>query len=510
MEETLNDENFIDVDGISEQETKQIVDTTQRFLKAYANKDAMDTNGEWLRQQLSVELPEKKEEEIQAITTEILSAVKEYDTNLADLHSACDRGISKETWFAKKVSEAAESVSMIEFGNYLNGIDNALTNANAQMMRTVTTNAGNINKCMNLDGFIAEQYAVNTFNIQAQLQGSHYFAEVKVPKPGETYGLNSFDTVIKDSTTGKIVHQYQFKFGKDAKATIEMLKDGNYNNQRFIVPEEQVEAVRQAFPGKSVDSCIGGTEKVVVTSSPLTKERAKQLQFEAQENGVIQRQDWNVYNTKELALSVGKKAGLLGLEATLITTGFQLVEKTMKDEPVSVDEVVETAFRTGADTGIKEAVAGALKVGTEKGIITIFPKGTAPDTLAKIACVSIENTKILIKVAKGELDLTQGMDYMGRSSLALVYGLGWSAVGMGIGAAAFGWIPFAGSVIGGIVGGMVGYMAGSEFGSAVYSGLKKIGGAVKSVAKSAWSGIKSAGSKVASGLRSVARGIFGR
>lgn len=144
-------------------------------------------------------------------------------------------------------------------------------------MRTVTTNTGEISKCMNLDGFIAEQNAVNTFNMRAQLESSKYVAEVKVPEPGETYGLNSFDTVIKDSTTGKIVHQYQFKFGKNSKATIDLLKGGNYNNQRFVVPLEQVEDVKNAFPGKSVEAYMGGTDVVSIKSGTLTKEQAKKL-----------------------------------------------------------------------------------------------------------------------------------------------------------------------------------------------------------------------------------------
>lgn len=510
LQKEIPEEPMLLIEGISEQETKEISKILQRFIKAYAEKDAADTNGIWLTQQLAKELPEKTEKEIREITIEIRTAVEEYDKNLEELHSACEQGIAKETWFANKISEAAESVSIIEFGNYLSSIDKALTNANAQMVRTVTTKTGAINQCVNLDGFLAEQYAVNTFNLHAKLEGSPYIAEVKVPEVGEMYGLNSFDTVIKDSTTGKIVHQYQFKFGKDAKATIALLKDGDYHNQRFVVPEEQVEAVKQAFPQKSVTSCMGGTDKVTVCSSPLTKEKAKQLQVEAQEQGKVLRQDWNVYNTKELALHIGEKASCLGLQAMLLTTGFQLVEKTVKEEPVSVEEVVETAFLTGTDTGIKEAIAGALKVATERGVITIIPKGTAPDIFAKIACISIENTKIFIKVARGELDLSQAMELIGESTVAFLCGISWSATGAMIGAAALSWIPFVGSVVGGIAGGVVGYMAGSEVGKAVYSGVKKVGEGIKTIATSVWNGVKSVGSKVASGVRSVIGGLFGR
>lgn len=43
------------------------------------------------------------------------------------------------------------------------------------------------NQNPNLDGFIAEQYHVNSFNMEAAAQGSGLRAEVQPLKPGETY-----------------------------------------------------------------------------------------------------------------------------------------------------------------------------------------------------------------------------------------------------------------------------------------------------------------------------------
>jgi hypothetical protein len=507
-EEIFN--SSLELEGLSEKETRQITELMQEFVRAYENREASDTTGKWLEQKLSEELPGTGQEEIRAMADEIMESVNQYDRNLREIDTVCEAGKEKETWFVKKVSQAAEAVSITEFGNYLNGIDTALSNANAQMARTVMTKAGTVSQCRNLDGFIAEQYAVNSFNEQAKLTGSKYVAEVKVPEPGETYGLNSFDTVIRDSTTGKTVHQYQFKFGKDAKSTISLLKKGNYNNQRFVVPEGQVEAVREAFPGKSVEAFMGGTEKVPVKSAPLTKETAKQMQLEVQNGGELKQYDWNIYNTKELAVNIGKNAGRMGMQAALITTGFELVEKTVQGQEISADEAVETALTTGIDTGLKQAVAGALKVGTEKGVIVLIPKGTPAGVIAGIACMSIENAKILLKVSKGELELSQGIDCMGRTSLALVGGLALTATGAAVGASLLGWIPIAGPLIGGIVGGMAGYMAGSKVGSAIYSGAKKVGSAVKSAAGKVWGGVKSAGSRIASGIKSAAGKIFGR
>ena len=85
-------------------------------------------------------------------------------------------------------------------------------------------------------------------------------------KNGKRYGKNSFDIVILDATKSKTppVHQYQVKYGADAKATIQLLREHGsvtkYSNQQILVPPEQLDEVRKAFPGKTIVSEIGGTD----------------------------------------------------------------------------------------------------------------------------------------------------------------------------------------------------------------------------------------------------------
>lgn len=203
----------------------------------------------------------------------------------------------------------------------MNQINNSLTNANAQMLRTITTKSGEISQSYNLDGFIAEQFHVNTFNANAALAKSKYYAEVKVPEAGQTYGKNSVDVVILDRTSGKMtpVHQYQVKYGANAKETIKMLRDygdvTRYSNQQIVVPPEQVLEVQKAFPGKTVVSQIGGTDKVPITSNKLTKQSAKKLQTISQDLEAVPTVDWNLFQTKDLALQIGRNAGLMGVQA---------------------------------------------------------------------------------------------------------------------------------------------------------------------------------------------------
>lgn len=496
---------------LTEKEAREFKKLLSKFVKSYANKPVDISDKDWLKQQFIQELPDLTEEQADKLATETVDSIKEYDKNLESVNKAAKQGVSKEQWMANSIAKASSGVSVIEQGVYLAGIDNALSNANAQMARMVTTKASEhtiVSQNMNLDGFIAEQHHVNSFNANAALNKSKYFAEVKVPEPGDTYGKNSFDVVIRDSSNPKAtpVHQYQIKYGANANETIKMLRDygdvTKYGNQQIVVPPDQVEAVQKAFPGKSVVSQIGGTDKVDITSKELTKEQAKELQLKVQEDGKVTPTDWNTFKNKDLALQIGKNAGMVGLQAAAITTGFSLAAQVIKGDGVDVEETVEAALKTGTDAGVKAATTGALKVATERGIIKLIPPKTPIGTIANIACVSIENIKILAKVATGEFTMAQAMDQMGRTSVSMVYSLGWGAAGMGVGAAALSWIPIVGPVVGGLVGGIIGSMAGSKFGSAIYEGIKKVGKGIVNVCRSGWNKAKTIG-------RSIKRRLFG-
>ena len=147
-------------------------------------------------------------------------------------------------------------------------------------------------------------------------------------------------------------------------------------------------------------------------------------------------------------------------------------------------------MRTGADTGVKAAAGGALTVASEKGILSILPKSMAPGTITKIACVAVENVKILWKVTKGDLTMSEGLEHMGRTSTAMISDLACAGAGAGIGAAALGWIPIVGPIAGGLIGGIVGYTAGSAVGEKVFNGAKKVAEKGKEIVKRAWEGAK--------------------
>ena len=466
------------------------------FLECYAQNHDKPVDG-WLSQKMQESLPEKTSAEIQAMTAEIISTLETAEANKKSLNSAIANGRSKESWFASETQKATSAMSTQEVTNYLASLDSALHTANESLYRTITTQAGAISQNPRLDGFIAEQYHAQTFNLNAEATGSQYRAKVLEPT-GKGFGKNSVDIVVVDGN-GKVVKRYQSKYCKDANATQQAFEHGDYRGQQKLVPEGQQNEIQKK--STTVLEAPDGT-----TSNPLTKSSAEQIRDEAQ-SGNWNELNWNEYKTKDLAIGIGKQAGYAALQGAAIGVGFDVAQKLWNGEDIKGEEIVETALLSGTDFGVKAAAAGAIKVGVERGIISVIPKGTPAGVIANIAFVAVEDAKVVGKMMTGELSLKEGIEKIEQTTVATVAGLVTMGEGAAIGAAAGAIFGPVGAAIGGFVGGTVGYMAGSKVGETIVKGAQKIrDGAVK-VAKTIGSGIKSACSTVASGVKSFCSGV---
>ena len=481
---------------IIEEECAAVKPIIKNFLECYAeNKDKPVE--EWLGKKLQGSLPERTPEEIQDMTAEIITTIQRNEDNKASLADAIANGRSKESWFASETKKATSAMSTQKSTEYLLNLDSAMNTANESLYRTIITQAGAVSQNPQLDGFIAEQYHAQTFNLNAEATGSQYRAKVLEPT-GNGYVKNSVDIVIVDGN-GKVVKRYQSKYCKDANATAQAFEHGDYRGQQKLVPDGQQAEIQKK--STVVLEAPDGT-----TSNPLSKSRAEQMRDEAQ-SGQWNEFNWNEYKTKDLALGIGKQAGYAALQGAAIGVGFDFAQKLWNGEKIKGEEVVETAIISGADFGVKAAVGGALKVGVEKEIITVIPKGTPAGTIANIAFVAIEDAKVIGKMATGELTFKEGIEKIEQTTVATAAGLVTMGEGAAIGAAAGAIFGPVGAAIGGFVGGTVGYMAGSKVGETIVKGAQKIrDGAVK-VVKTIGNGIKSAVSTVASGVRSFCSGV---
>ena len=167
------------------------------------------------------------------------------------------------------------------------------------------------------------------------------------------------------------------------------------------------------------------------------------------------------------------------LVATLCV-GIDVGKKLITGEEIKLKDEALLALEGGLTGFSAVAMAGALKVCSEKGLIApLIPKGTPVDIITTIAVVAIEDIKVLYKIAKGELSLSEGIEALSETTLITAAGMfgafKGSALATAAAAAIFGSVlgP-VGALIAGFIGGIIGFIVGSEIAEKIVEIAKDI------------------------------------
>ena len=344
------------------------------------------------------------------------------------------------------------------------------------------TNSQNISQNPRLHGFLFEQIHAATYNMRAKLAGKPYIARVLKPADG-TYGKNSVDIIIRDTKLGRDVCRYQAKCCQTANDTIQAVKNGNYNNQRLLVPEEQVAEVKAAFPNKTVTSCLdhGG-----VCSNKTSYSEAKRLQYAIQNNdysGI----NWGALSAKDIAC-----AGLQNLKTPLLLdvvmrAGFGVSDKLLFDGGKEWGAVAwDTAKRTLLDTG-KLMASTVVKVllKTKAGVPESL-KNIGEQAIYYLVSATFDTAVELIKCGRGEQSIDTAVDHVAKNVVQGAAALAGAKAGASVGTMAGGPV---GTVVGAVVGSVLGGLCGSKAGEYVEkahneiknlnNGFEKAGAAAK-------------------------------
>lgn len=497
----MNNESVMN-NEITEVQASEVRELLSANLQDYKAKGTEISDKKWLENLFIREIPDITKGEAEAKADEILKSIDVFDSNLKSVNEAYENGISKEKWLADKIEEYSVGLSVNQYGQKLEMINQSMYQANMELYDALhRVSDGGAKMSLNLDGNIAEHMIAKTAQQSALIQGKNVKVDVR-----EVFTKNSVDVRVINGDTGHY-QNFQLKFGKDAKATIDLIERGNYNNQQIIVPSEQLSEVQAHFRAKGSEKTISDhIDAFGAKGKGFTKEEMKELQKSFQEEGITPEINYSHYETRELAVLIGKNAAVCALQAAAITTGLSVAQRICSGEKADSDELVEIAITSGSDTAVKIITAGTLETAVQKGIITVIPKATPAGVIANIACVGIENVKILYKIAKGDISLTRGIDSMGRATVSMAGGLMAMNKGALIGGALLSWLP-GGIIAGGLIGGLAGYLAGSKVGDMVYSAGKKVAGTTKQLAKSAVNGLKKAGSKISSGIKSIGKSV---
>lgn len=306
-----HDKNDPDVDDIStasnvknvfgsEENALRASETIRDAIFSYGNRNKSDDLKEWVVKELEKHqsvFPGRVERD--QLAEEIISTVKGNYDRSEDLRKHLEKGKSKESWIGAMVEAKSTAASVESVGQYASGIDYALKQSNDTMFKTINRKDGVIKESIQLHGFIGEAEHVISFNNNAAEKGSLLRAEMQASN-----NKNSVDILIRDEGD-KIIQKYGVKYGSDSVATESYLKKGDYRGQRKLVPKGQAEDISGAT---DFIECDG------VQSNPLSYEKAKQIQKDAQIQREIKTFSWDSINKYEICKSVGKQA--------LIMAGF--------------------------------------------------------------------------------------------------------------------------------------------------------------------------------------------
>ena len=550
--------------GSRKRKTEQII---QKFLRSYAKNEKSQDKKDlktWLILELQNELPNKKEEDIEKIATELIEGIEVYYTKKKEVEKYQSLGITNGDYVGneilEKVADEIEEAEIIDtkeviedmkeasnilsnyneamiyetaakkepqlvvnalsansVNNYVDTINTAIDNANKTLMESVTTKAGTINQNPNLDGFIFEEYHAGTFNVDATVKQKPYHAEALKPELGETYGKNSIDIVIEDS--GKYVKKYSAKAYKNANETAKSFYDKitgyKYKFQSKLVPTDQVGDIANSVDKIKFDN---------VESKGITKTEIKNIQSELQSGN--KKTDIFSFkkdvNTISISKQIGKQAMVNGTMGLGIGMVANIGANIITGKGLEAEEVIEAGIKTGASMGMATAVAGGIRVAVEKKVIpTVFSRVLTNNTIGAIAAVSMDIIGTAFKLGSGEITLGKAVKDIGKS-VGAAYGAivasGWGyAGGMAIaGMIGLGTIGAVGTILGvgvAVVAGAVCATVGSKVAGAIASGIGAVAGTIVDgavgIVKAGKEVVKSVASGVWNGVKAVGGAIVG-
>lgn len=453
------------------------------FLQSYAEKDNSVSNKDWLKQKLAEKAVDMTQEALEKYAQELVGGVESYSGTLDSLNTAAAEGKTAETWLEDKVKESGKTLSNGEIA----AVDEALKSSNTRLLREMKAEENLKTTAKTAESLTAEQMCIDDFNKNAAKENSRYEASVDNASVASVYGRNLFDVVIKDKFTGKKLENYQIKYGDTVAETIDMIAASDAAGQKFVVPQEMLDEVKKALPGKEILSQIGGSKLVNIASNPISKA----LVTKCLNGDIVADVKQLTSDPKEVLKNIAGNAVTSGVIASGFLGGL---EKLANNEPASDfngKEIIAQALASGNAEGIKVAAAGALATCVQNGVMKTLPKNTPAIVISSLASAGIENFKVLNDVANNRLTMRQAMERLGNMNLAMAFEFAWGRYATKLAAQALNFIPVIGPALNVAVTAGVLPFVKAPVKAIVVQAAKKVATVAKSVVKSVYNTVKS-------------------
>ena len=245
---------------------KQSSPIFEDFLQSYLEKDAGISDKDWLKEKLKQESLNLTDEALEKLSSELAGGVESFNETLASIDNGRKQGQNVEAWLETKAGESAKNVTVDE----LQAVEGFLQGSNDRLLRSLKAAEQVKSVAKTSVEVVAEQILLDDFNRSSADSNARYEAAIDEASANSVYGRNLFDLVVKDKFTGKPLEHYQVMFGKTVQETIDMIAAADVAGQKFIVPQEMVEEVQKALPGKAVLDRLGGSKLINLASNPLS------------------------------------------------------------------------------------------------------------------------------------------------------------------------------------------------------------------------------------------------
>lgn len=204
---------------------------------------------------------------------------------------------------------------------------------------------------------------------------------------------------------------------------------------------------------------------------------------------------WNSYRLKDALRETAADAARVALHNAADDLSVKIMQYGI-DSVLGDKSIIADSFLYAADSGLKVATAGAVRVAADRQVFYLPPKAAHAETIANIASLAVENMQILSQVGSGEISSTEGMVMMKNNTMVTVANTFGQKQGASIGASigtAFGPV---GTAVSGFIGGAVGKYVGTEIGLDIVSGNSKILNVAKKAVSAVGNVVKSVGNTI--------------
>ena len=459
------------------------------FLQSYLEKDVGTSDKDWLKNKLKQESLNLTDEALDQLSSELAGGVVSFNETLASIDNSRKQGQKAEAWLATKAEESTKNVTVDE----LQAVEGFLQGSNDRLLRSLKAAEQVKSIAKTSVEVVAEQILLDDFNRSSADSNARYEAAIDEASANSVYGRNFFDLVVKDKFTGKPLEHYQVMFGKTVQETIDMIAAADTAGQKFIVPQEMVEEVQKALPGKAVLDRLGGSKLINLASNPLSSKIIEKC-LTGELPSVINQ--ISSADSGTLIKSIANNAVASGVLSSGMLDGLEKVVGKKVINDFGGRELLEQALLSGNTEGIKVAASGALATCVNKGLVKALPANTPGIVVSGLASAGIENIKVLSQVASGKMTMPEALNRMGDMNLAMAYEFVWGKYAKKVAALALNYIPVVGPIVSTLVTAGTLPLVGEKVRSLVFQGLKKVVPVVKTVARKAYNTVKSVCSKV--------------